>query len=237
LTEAIATLIAGVCGGVSQSTPYIGHPAYKKMGGRAAYTLATGLFIGAGGCLGFIQTIVDVIPATAVMPILLFIGFEILNQGYRECPNYMSAVSFALLPCVAELIRIVVTGYLHVDVALLSTIPGDLGRDAVQAFNLIGLLGHGFILTALLWGGASALIMERKIRQAALYFFICALFNSFGLIHSASPDGGLYLPWNAPNQTSLYFTAGYVALGALLIALSLQSRVKSMTHGAPVLSE
>jgi AGZA family xanthine/uracil permease-like MFS transporter len=35
LTEAIATLIAGVCGGVSQSTPYIGHPAYKAMGGRA----------------------------------------------------------------------------------------------------------------------------------------------------------------------------------------------------------
>ncbi|MBI2975161.1 MAG: hypothetical protein HYY43_06200, partial [Deltaproteobacteria bacterium] len=36
LTEAIATLAAGICGGVSQSTPYIGHPAYKKMGARAA---------------------------------------------------------------------------------------------------------------------------------------------------------------------------------------------------------
>src|ERR1043166_5543036 len=52
LTEALATLVAGVCGGVSQSTPYIGHPAYKAMGGRAAYTLATGLFIGVGGMLG-----------------------------------------------------------------------------------------------------------------------------------------------------------------------------------------
>ena len=40
LTEAVATLLAGVCGGVSQTTPYIGHPAYKAMGGRAAYTLA-----------------------------------------------------------------------------------------------------------------------------------------------------------------------------------------------------
>jgi AGZA family xanthine/uracil permease-like MFS transporter len=26
-------------GGVIQTTPYIGQPAYKKMGGRAAYTL------------------------------------------------------------------------------------------------------------------------------------------------------------------------------------------------------
>ena len=33
--------LAGLCGGVIQTTPYIGHPAYKAMGGRAAYTLAT----------------------------------------------------------------------------------------------------------------------------------------------------------------------------------------------------
>ena len=32
LTEAIATLIAGVCGGVSQSTPYIGHPGVQGDG-------------------------------------------------------------------------------------------------------------------------------------------------------------------------------------------------------------
>src|SRR6185369_11517318 len=40
LTEAVVTLLAGVFGGVSQSTPYIGHPAYKAMGSRAGYTLA-----------------------------------------------------------------------------------------------------------------------------------------------------------------------------------------------------
>ena len=32
LGEAAATLIAGLAGGVAQTTPYIGHPAYKKMG-------------------------------------------------------------------------------------------------------------------------------------------------------------------------------------------------------------
>ena len=36
LTEAVATLIAGVCGGVAQSTPYIGQPAYKRMGAAPA---------------------------------------------------------------------------------------------------------------------------------------------------------------------------------------------------------
>ena len=48
LTEAMATVVAGACGGVIQNTPYIGHPAYKAMGARAGYTLLTALAIGGG---------------------------------------------------------------------------------------------------------------------------------------------------------------------------------------------
>ena len=81
LTEAIATLIAGVCGGVSQSTPYIGHPAYKAMGGRAGYTLATGLFIGLGGMLGYIAFMADALPKPALAPILVFVALDITEQS------------------------------------------------------------------------------------------------------------------------------------------------------------
>ena len=42
LTEGIASIVAGLLGGVIQTTPYIGQPAYKKMGGRAAYTHLAG---------------------------------------------------------------------------------------------------------------------------------------------------------------------------------------------------
>jgi len=52
MTEAAATVVAGLVGGVIQNTPYIGHPAYKAMGARAGYTLATGLVIGIGAALG-----------------------------------------------------------------------------------------------------------------------------------------------------------------------------------------
>ena len=45
---------AGCCGGVVQNTPYIGHPAYKAMGARAGYTLATGLVIGVGAAIGVV---------------------------------------------------------------------------------------------------------------------------------------------------------------------------------------
>ncbi len=52
LVEGASTLIAAVCGGVIQNTPYIGHPAYKDMGSRAGYTLATGIFVGIGAATG-----------------------------------------------------------------------------------------------------------------------------------------------------------------------------------------
>src|SRR5207244_952079 len=83
LTEAVATLLAGVCGGVSQSTPYIGHPAYKAMGGRAAYTLATGLFVGLGGILGYVAFLADALPKPVLAPILIFVALELTEQAYH----------------------------------------------------------------------------------------------------------------------------------------------------------
>ena len=78
LTEAIATLIAGLCGGVAQSTPYIGQPAYKHMGSRAGYTLLTGIFIGLGGILGYVSFIVELIPRAVLAPILVFVALDII---------------------------------------------------------------------------------------------------------------------------------------------------------------
>src|SRR5690606_16869939 len=51
--EAFATLVAGCCGGVIQTTPYIGQPAYNQMGARAAYVLATAIFVGGAGVIGY----------------------------------------------------------------------------------------------------------------------------------------------------------------------------------------
>ena len=69
--EAFATLVAALCGGVIQTTPYIGHPAYKAMGGRAAYSLATALFIGSAGLLGYFGFLYVIIPKAAIFPILV----------------------------------------------------------------------------------------------------------------------------------------------------------------------
>jgi AGZA family xanthine/uracil permease-like MFS transporter len=78
LTEACSTLIAGICGGVAQTTPYIGQPAYKAMGSRSGYTLLTGLFIGLGGIFGYVSFFVELIPRAVLAPILIFVALEIV---------------------------------------------------------------------------------------------------------------------------------------------------------------
>ncbi len=50
--EGLSTLIGGAFSGVVQTTPYIGHPAYKDMDARAGYTLATEPVVGAAGMFG-----------------------------------------------------------------------------------------------------------------------------------------------------------------------------------------
>jgi AGZA family xanthine/uracil permease-like MFS transporter len=103
--EAVATLFAGLSGGVIQTTPYIGHPAYKAMGGRAAYALATALFVGGAGLIGYFGYLYLIIPKATVFPILVFIGLEISAQSFRATPKqHYPAVTLACLPALAALV-------------------------------------------------------------------------------------------------------------------------------------
>src|SRR5207248_5706707 len=104
LTEGVASVLAGVLGGVIQTTPYIGHPAYKAMGGRAAYTLATALFIGAVGYFGWFTYLFEWLPEAAMFPILVYVGIEITSQTFRATPaRHYPALALAALPALAAL--------------------------------------------------------------------------------------------------------------------------------------
>ena len=90
-------------------------------------------------------------------------------------------------------------------------------------------LGNGFILTAMLWGAFMAKLIDRQVRVAAFYVSVCAVLTFFGIIHSAMPDGNMYFPWTLAypfNQIPFQFTAGYLALAALLLVLSFSKESK-----------
>ncbi len=137
LTEGIASIAAGACGGVIQNTPYIGHPAYKAMGGRAAYTMATAAFIGAAGLFGWFTHLFDWLPEAAAFPILVFIGLEIAAQSFRATPErHFPALALAILPALAYLALI------PVDQALAGALAGRAGRGGRAIAPLPGQWFH-----------------------------------------------------------------------------------------------
>jgi AGZA family xanthine/uracil permease-like MFS transporter len=220
LVEGFATFFAGLCGGVLQSTPYIGHPAYKNMGGRAGYTLATAIFIGLGGVLGYLSFCVDLIPEAAVVPILIFIGIEITAQAFAATPRrHYTAIALAFLPTIACLIQIEFNTIL----GNLGKSAADLTAEAASGYRATLMLGNGFIVTSLLWGGAFAALLDHKVRQAALFIMVCAAATLCGVIHSPLPSGAMFLPWQPPNPLVWHLAAGYLAMA--LVFLSLRGNV------------
>jgi adenine/guanine/hypoxanthine permease len=226
LTEAVSTLVAGFCGGVAQTTPYIGHLAYKQMGCRAGYTLLTGLFIGLGGILGYTGFIIELIPRAVIAPILIFVALEITCQAFLATDRrHAPAVAIALLPTIARLITIKLSNPELVPPDRFQAALNSQGRGLPDLLVTVAL-GNGFIVTAMLWGAIVVKLIDGRVRAAATYVLVCAAMAYFGLIHSAAPDGNLYLPWNLvesarriPNQ----FAAAYGTLALLLVGLSFTS--------------
>lgn len=213
-TEGLCTVAAGLCGGVVESTPYIGHPAYKKMGAGAGYAVATGLFVGLGGILGYLPLLVDWIPAAAVAPILIYIGIEVLAQAFTATPSrHAAAVAIAILPSLAFVTALEARAVLPPGGAL----PGGETGETLRALTL---LGNGFVVVALVWGAATADLIDRRFFRSAVAFFAATLLCLFGVIHSSAPTATLFLPWRAGSNVPFHFAAAYAALGLIVLLAS-----------------
>jgi AGZA family xanthine/uracil permease-like MFS transporter len=103
---------------------------------------------------------------------------------------------------------------------------------ALPEMQVIVALGNGFILTAMLWGGFVAALIDRKLKQTTIYLLVLAVFTFFGIIHSAMPDGNMYLPWKlvgVPRQVPYQFALAYLILAATIFFLSFTKESKH-TH-------
>ena len=239
LTEAVATLVAGLCGGVAQSTPYIGQPAYKQMGSRAGYTLLTGLFIGLGGILGYIGFIVELIPRAVLAPILIFVALDIMCQAFHACPPaHAPAVGFAYFPTVARLLQIKLSNPEYVPMEIFNKLLVAPGKALPELLVTVAL-GNGFILTGMLWGAFLAKLIDRQLKASSLYLGVLAVLSFFGVIHSAMPEGNMYLPWNLTGvaaKVPFQFASAYAVLAIMFFALSFSKESRepipaSVKHG------
>ncbi len=229
--EGLATVFGGLFGGVIQTTPYIGHPAYKAMGARSAYTLATALFIGAAGIFGFFDAIFLLIPKAVIFPILIFIGLEITAQSFHATPpRHFPAVALACVPALAYLAVLAVNQVLPTLGKPFTELPPGTQRWIQTVTVLAG--GGTFILTSLLWATALSYIIDGRMRPASVALFVAGGLAFFGVIHSplssapiAMPDevvrqlqsGGRYEA--TAGQTPYQWTAAYVLSAMALLAL------------------
>jgi AGZA family xanthine/uracil permease-like MFS transporter len=224
--EGAASLIAGLLGGVIQTTPYIGHPAYKKMGGRAAYTLATALFIGVVGLTGGVSFLFAVFPKAALFPILVFVGVEITASSFHHTPaRHSPSLALATLPALAALCSIVIGTIFG------PALPSD--EHALTVMQTLRCLASGFLITGLLWAAALVMILEGQLRHAAVYLLIAAAFAFFGVIHSPLVPEKIDLPWRVMEevgktkfveavkyQSPYHWSAAYALMALLLWGLS-----------------
>jgi AGZA family xanthine/uracil permease-like MFS transporter len=223
LTEGVASIVAGLLGGVIQNTPYIGHPAYKAMGARSAYTLATGLFVGAVGCFGVFGLLFEWLPPVAMFPILVFVGLEITSQSFHATPaKHYTALAIAFLPTLAYLVLA------EVDAALGPRPPEPAALVAVQTLRC---LANGFIVTSLLWAAALAALLDGRLRRSAAYLLLAGAFALVGVIHSPLAGSPSAVPWDvyarmSPREPTIlcqspyHWAAAYALSAALLVALS-----------------
>ncbi|HEY0333758.1 MAG TPA: hypothetical protein VGC74_08625 [Stenotrophomonas sp.] len=232
LVEAFATLVAGVCGGVAQTTPYIGQPAYKHMGARSGYTLLTGLFIGIGGMLGILSGLVQWLPLAVLAPIIVYVAIDITTQAFQATPQrHAGAMVLGFLPSVAYLLAIKAPGWIAPErlVELTTQVDGH----GLPELAVIFALGNGFIITAMLWTATVAAMIDGRLRRASGVLLVAAGLALFGLIHSVDPRGGIYLPWQLEGLArtiSWQFVGAYVALAAVLGALSFTSGAPAREH-------
>jgi AGZA family xanthine/uracil permease-like MFS transporter len=72
----------------------------------------------------------------------------------------------------------------------------------------------------MLWGGAVAFLIDRRVTAAATTLLACAVLAFFGFIHSVTPSGGIYLPWQTGSSLPYHWTVAYLAFAALIVVLA-----------------
>jgi len=231
ILDALCTILGGVFGGVSQTTPYIGHTAYHRtFKSRSFYTVANGILIGLGGILGYISFLSQVLPKSAILPIFIFVAFEIVSSSFHdERPNHEAAILtfhapaliFSFFPAIAQVVQIVLSQLYDGKLLESALNPVEvqetlnLSNSIVSVCGVVVLLAHGFIMTSLLWGSALAFVIDQKLMRASSMLALCSIFSLFGIIHSVQPDGGIYLPWNINSVLPYHWAVGYAAISIL----------------------
>src|SRR5271170_6170609 len=101
MVNGLCTFAAACFGSPFPTSIYIGHPAWKRMGARAGYSTANGIFITLVCLTGAMAPIAWAVPADAGLAIIIWIGFIITIQAFESTPQrHWPAVIMGMVPVI-----------------------------------------------------------------------------------------------------------------------------------------
>jgi AGZA family xanthine/uracil permease-like MFS transporter len=222
----LGSVVAAVFGSCFPTTIYIGHPGWKALGARSGYSILNGVFFCIVALFGLSSAIAAIIPIEAGMAIVLWIGIVITAQAFQAVKSeHAPAVALGLFPAIAGWGVLILSQTLGAVAVTLSDfgLPDRLlaqpGAFLGAGMHLEGLvaLSQGFMLTCLVWSGASAHLIDRKFDHAALFMLVGALLSFFGFMHAGklTAAGAIYhIGWAA----GVTWAIGYAACALFFYA-------------------
>lgn len=219
--DGICTMISSVFGGVIPNTVWLGHPGLKKQKAGMAYSWMGGIILGLAGILGLFKFINSIIPAAICAITFLWCAIVMVVQAYREnTPKHYAAVVVAMIPAVADYLYSQITGtaglanlFTEIQANGLNTFSADVNQQILNAgvmWNGVAELHAGAIVTGLIWGSATAFIIDKRLDKTAIVFGVAAILAFFGFINCSAIS--IY-------PTSPFFWS-YVILAALCFILN-----------------
>jgi AGZA family xanthine/uracil permease-like MFS transporter len=219
LGQSVASVATGCCGGVIQTTPYYGHPAYKTMGAHIGYPVFVALVLAVVCLFGWFRDLYTWVPQAALFPVIIYIGLQTVAHSVRVTSvRHYPAVALAAVPVLAYLALIMLR------LALGARPPDPAGAALAQTLLC---LANGFVITTVLWAAALTALLDGQRNRAAAYLLVAGLCSLVGLIHSPmasaalawpTPEWLASLPGSARLLTPYHWAAGYtLAAGAIFL--------------------
>ncbi|CAF0754359.1 unnamed protein product [Adineta steineri] len=190
--DGIGTIIASLFGSFLGMTTYIGHPAYKKMGARQAYSIINCLIYVPLCFFGIIALFLRTIAVVAVNPVIIFIGLFICAETLAITPQrHYPAFLLGIMPVIADwarttIINGVVSAYSKLNISNVDFTQNITSQ--INDFSYRGLenFAGGSLLQCIFITAIMMYMIDRKFIQAAIWSLIAGLLSFVGLIHATT---------------------------------------------------
>ncbi len=226
--DGAGTMLSAVFGSPFPTTVYIGHPGYKRIHARAGYTLGVGVVLTLASMFGLLAFLANLVPLAATAPILIYIAMTLISESAAAVPRaHIMAIAVAMMPHVSELLMVKWGNMLQAlrnfgadKLPASLDDPGFLEQMSQQGARVVGqeTLAQGSIITGMIWGGFTALIIDGKFKNAGLFALAAAAMSSVGILHSPA----LHAPDLSP------VVIGYLITGLFLIIYPMFGPVKPL---------